>query len=147
MAVTDVEIISRKLSVLGEYVQRARRRRPSQVDALLDDQDLQDALSLSLLVAVQEAVDIAFHLAAQEGWGIPASNAEAFELLARTGVLSSELSHALASVLSLRNRIEHDYASLDLPRLWAELPAGLDQLERYGRCIADLLAKHTDTQP
>ena len=41
---------------------RARRRRPGSVDVFRHHLDLQDALALSLLVAVQEAIDVAFHI-------------------------------------------------------------------------------------
>jgi uncharacterized protein YutE (UPF0331/DUF86 family) len=74
---TDVEIVLRKLSVLRDHVARARRRRPTSADLLVADQDLQDALCMSLLVAIQESIDTAFHIAADEGWVSPASDAEA----------------------------------------------------------------------
>lgn len=50
---TDAEIVLRKLATLREHVARARRRRPATVDVLLGDYDLQDALYMSLLVAIQ----------------------------------------------------------------------------------------------
>ena len=42
---------------------------------------------MSLLVAVQNALDIALHMASDEGWGVPASYAESFGILARQGVV------------------------------------------------------------
>jgi uncharacterized protein YutE (UPF0331/DUF86 family) len=139
---TDVELVLRKLAVLRDHLQRVRRRRPPQVDALLADQDLQDAICMSLLVAIQEAIDTAFHISADEGWGVPDSNAQAFEILARNAVLSDELARAMGSAAALRNRIAHGYAGVDLPRLWAEIPTGLDSLERYVTSVARLLASH-----
>jgi hypothetical protein len=41
--------------------------------SLRSDDVLLDALALSVLTSVQEAIDIAFHMATDEGWGIPAS--------------------------------------------------------------------------
>jgi hypothetical protein len=38
---------------------------------------------MSVLVIVREAVDIAFHIVTGDGLGVPASNGEAFQLLAR----------------------------------------------------------------
>lgn len=89
-------------------------------------------------MAVQEANDIALHLAADEGWGLPASYAEAFDLLARNHVLTPEHARELAAVASVRNRIAHGYASIDPGRLWAELPAGLGALDKYVEAIARL---------
>lgn len=143
---TDAEIVSRKLSVLRDHVTRARRRRPSSPDLLAADQDLQDALCMSLLVAIQEAIDTAFHIAADEGWGVPSSNAEAFEVLSRNSVLSADLARAMGNAAALRNRIAHGYATIDLPRLWAEIPAGLDALDRYVAKVAELLQRATSTE-
>lgn len=141
---TDIEVILRKLAVATEHVRRARKRRPESSDALAADEDLQDALSLSLLVAIQEAIDIAFHISTDEGWGLPASNAESFELIARHGVIQPELARHMGAAAALRNRIAHGYASVDLARLWAELPAGLDAIDLYLRDIARFLERYTD---
>lgn len=138
---TDAEVVIRKLAVLRDHVLRARRRRPASADALAADLDLQDALCMSLLVAIQEAIDIAFHIAADEGWGVPSSNVEAFEIIARNGVLGAELVRAMGSAAGLRNRIAHGYASVDLARLWAEIPAGLDSLEQYAAKVAELVQR------
>lgn len=138
---TDAEIVLAKLGVLREHVSRARRRRPERLEALRADVDVQDALSMSLMVAVQEAVDVAFHIAADEKWGVPATYAESFDLLATRGVLSAELGRRLASAAALRNRIAHGCASVDLDRLWRELPGGLDALEEFATAIAAFLPR------
>jgi uncharacterized protein YutE (UPF0331/DUF86 family) len=136
---TDTLLALRKLAVLREHIARARRRRPVSIDVFLTDLDLQDATAMSLLVATQEAVDIALHIAADEGWGLAGSSAEAIEMLARHGVIPVELARALRQVVAIRNRIAHGYASVDLDRLWNELPAGLDALDRYAVAIATWL--------
>jgi uncharacterized protein YutE (UPF0331/DUF86 family) len=74
--VTDAGLVLHKLGVLREHVARARRRRPTSAELLRGDVDRQDALAMSLLVAIQEAVDVAFHIIADEQWGVPSSYAE-----------------------------------------------------------------------
>ena len=133
---TDAAIVSQKLTSLVEHLGRARRRRPATLEALRADVDLQDALALSLLVAIQEAVDVAFHIVADEGWGVPSSYAESFDMLARHGVVDPSLANEMAAASGLRNRIAHGYALLDVARLWNEMPAGLDALECYAAAIA-----------
>jgi uncharacterized protein YutE (UPF0331/DUF86 family) len=135
---TDRLVVLKKLAMLREHAARVRRRRPATREAFESDVDIQDALALSFLVATQEANDIALHLAADEGWGLPSSYAEAFDLLARNHVLTPEHARELAAVASVRNRIAHGYASVDPGRLWAELPVGLDALDRYVEAIARL---------
>jgi uncharacterized protein YutE (UPF0331/DUF86 family) len=116
-----------------------RRRRSAELEAFRADQDLQDSLALSLLVATQEAVDIAFHICADEGWGLPASYGDAFGLLAKNGVIDDALAGELGRVVGVRNRIAHLYGSVDIERVWREVPAGLDALDRFSARIAQFL--------
>jgi hypothetical protein len=69
---TDTTLVPAKLTTLGEHVDRMERRRSSTMEAFLADVDRQDALALSLMVALQEAADIALHIAADEGGGLRA---------------------------------------------------------------------------
>ncbi|MEW6270510.1 MAG: DUF86 domain-containing protein [Thermodesulfobacteriota bacterium] len=137
---TDRSIVLQKLAVLRDHVGRVRRRRPEAPAALSRDLDLQDAIALSLLVAIQEAVDIAFHIVSDEAWGVPASYADVFGLLANRGVIESELAARLAQAAGLRNRIAHGYAGLDATRLWSEIPDGLAALDEYAAAIARFVA-------
>ena len=46
------------------------------------------------------------------------------------------LEPSLARMVSLRNRIAHGYASVDVDRLWTELPVGLEALDAYATAVA-----------
>src|SRR5262249_41999156 len=132
----DVGLILAKLSVLREHVVRMERRRPASFDAFRTDVDVQDGLALSLLVALQEASDIALHIASDEGWGVATSYAESFELLGRRGVIEPALARRMGDIASLRNRIAHGYGSVDFERLWREAPGGVEALRAYAAAIA-----------
>jgi uncharacterized protein YutE (UPF0331/DUF86 family) len=137
---TDAPLILRKLTLMREHLGRVRRRRPATVEAFRSDVDLQDGVALSLFVAVQEAVDTALHVVADEGWGMAASYAEAFEILAQHGVITPAHATELAGTVGLRNRIAHGYATVDVERRYAECPAGLDALERYAAALGTMVA-------
>lgn len=96
---------------------------------------------MSLLVATQQAIDVAFHIVSDEGWGVPSSYADAFALLARRGVIGPSLATELGRVVAVRHRIAHVYGTLDVERLWREVPNGLDALERYASAIARFLGE------
>ena len=133
---TNRVLALRKLALLRERVAQARARRPAVVETLRANDVLLDALALSVLIAVQEAIDLAFHIGTDEGWGVPASYAESFELLAKHGVIDPELARAMTAASGLRNRIAHAYATVDVDRLWRELPEGLDSLDRFSEAVA-----------
>lgn len=136
---TNAALVTRKLAVLQEHLQRLRSRRPATAAELRKDDLLQDAIAMSVLVVVQEAIDIALHIASDEGWEIPSTSREAFVTLARHGVLTEQLVTELGVAAQLRNRIAHGYASLDVERLWGELPAGVAAFGAFARGVATLL--------
>lgn len=133
---TNTALVLAKLSTLREHVDRMERRRPKTLDAFSGDIDRQDALALSLMIAVQEAADIALHIASDEGWGIASSYAESFDLLARRDVMQPELAQRMTNMASLRNRIAHGYGSVDFERIWRETPAGVTTMREFAAAIA-----------
>jgi uncharacterized protein YutE (UPF0331/DUF86 family) len=141
--VTDAALVLAKLSTLREHTDRMDRRRPPNMEAFRADVDRQDALALSLVVAVQEATDIALHIASDEGWGVPSSYADSFELLARHGVIQPALAARMVGMTTLRNRVAHGYGSVDFERVWRETPGGVAALREF----AGAIARHLGTLP
>jgi uncharacterized protein YutE (UPF0331/DUF86 family) len=139
--VTNAPLVARKLAVIEEHLRRLRERRPADVEAFKVDTLVQDAVAMGLLVVVQEAMDVALHLASDEGWEIASTYREAFEVLARHGVLAPALATVLAGAAQLRNRIAHGYASLDAERLWGELPHAIAAFEQFAQAIAGWLQR------
>lgn len=133
---TDAGLVLHKLQRLKEQVALTRARRPPAADVLSVDLVLRDALALAFMVALQEAIDIAYHIVADEGWGVPDSHRAAFDTLAAHGVLAPDLATELSAAASMRNRIAHGYALIDHQRLWRELPDGLRVLDAFAAVVA-----------
>jgi len=113
---------------------------PNDLSVLKADQLLQDAIALSVLVVVQEAMDIALHIASDEGWELASTYREAFVVLERHGLLEPTLTPSLTGAAQLRNRIAHGYASLDVERLWTELPSGIDAFTAFSSTVARFMS-------
>jgi uncharacterized protein YutE (UPF0331/DUF86 family) len=145
--VTNVALVLAKLTTLGDHVDRMKRRRPSDPKMLREDIDRQDALALSLLVALQEAANIALHIASDEGWGVASSYAQGFDLLAHHQVIDPDLAGRMAAIAALRNRIAHGYGTVDAERIWQEVPAGVAALRTYAAAIARYLPSSPDVSP
>jgi uncharacterized protein YutE (UPF0331/DUF86 family) len=137
--VTDAELVIHKLGELRRHVARSRRRRGDDFAEFAADEDRQDALLLSVMVALQEALDCAFHICIDTDLGVPTSNADAFAKLAAANIIGHELATTLADGARLRNRIAHGYATVDLQRFWRELPEGLDALEAFATAVASTI--------
>ena len=137
---TNVVLVARKLALLEDHLRRIEVRRPKEVEPFTSDLLLQDAVSMSVLVIVQETIDVALHIASDEGWETAATYREAFVVLERHGVIDGALALSLAGSAQLRNRIAHGYASLDAVRLWTELPAGMASWEAFLAAVSTFVA-------
>jgi uncharacterized protein YutE (UPF0331/DUF86 family) len=132
----DAALVARKLAQLRHQLDRARDKRPADAASFLNDEDAQSLVALAIFVAIQEAIDLAFYIIAAKGWGAPASYAETFSLLADRGVIDRALAQELSATVKVRNLVAHGYASIEPERLWNDLPAGLDALDRYAADVA-----------
>jgi uncharacterized protein YutE (UPF0331/DUF86 family) len=141
---TNAALVARKLAVLVDHLGRLRSRRPESLSAFEVDLLVQDAIAMSILVIVQEAMDIALHIASDEGWELATTYREAFGTLSKRGVIDAELAISLAGTAYLRNRIAHGYASVDAARVWSELPVGITAFESFAKAIAIFLARADD---
>lgn len=131
----DPRLLERKLASLLNAVGRTRQKRGSDRATFLADADARDLVSFNLLIAFQDALDIAAHVIADEGWELPATAREHFDILARHGFLDPALADALGKGAAARNLIAHAYGSVDFGRLFDEIPAGLAALEQFAaRC-------------
>lgn len=135
------DLVIKKLGFMQEHLVRLRQRRSHSLAEFLADLDLQDATGMSFIAAVQEAVDISLHVAAEEALGMPGSFKEGFALLASNSILANELAQRLSDVVRVRHRVVHGYASVDFARFWNELPDGIDALEQFSAAIAKFLGE------
>ena len=78
-----------------------------------------------------DAIDLAAHLIAERGLGVPASHREVFEILSRANLITPDSAQAMSLMASLRNRIAHSYGDLDPVRMVRETPGGLDAATRF----------------
>jgi len=109
----DREVVAEKLESLRRCVQRVLDKRPSNVEALFDNFDLQDILVLNLSRAVQLCVDIAAHTIADLEISPPETMGHAFDSLADAGVLERGLATRLKKAVGFRNIAVHNYEIID----------------------------------
>jgi uncharacterized protein YutE (UPF0331/DUF86 family) len=138
---TNSALVLRKLGVIRDHLTRITSRRSPTEQAFSLDLVIQDATAMSLLVVTQEALDIALHIASEEGWSLGTSYRDAFSGMATHGLIPAELASQLALIAQLRNRIAHGYATLDARRLWQELPSGVLVFEAYVGAISVYLQR------
>lgn len=128
--------LARKIADLRARVARVRELLPEDVAHFLARRTEAEALILNLFLALQCASDLALHAVADRGLGVPGDARSAFETLARARIISPELATRLAASVGLRNRIAHEYGTLDLRLVHEAARDDLDDLLRLAGALA-----------
>jgi uncharacterized protein YutE (UPF0331/DUF86 family) len=111
-----IEVVREKIRRMRATLAMLARVRPARASAL-KDRDAIDLVAFRVYLVVQEAVDIASHLIADEGWGPAPSLRDHFAILEQQGVIDASLSGELSSAVKVRNVIAHGYADVDVAKL------------------------------
>jgi uncharacterized protein YutE (UPF0331/DUF86 family) len=125
------EVARQKIARATARLEQAEAIVSRPVEEFLADSRGRDLTSFYLLLAIQEAIDLAAHWVANAGWPTPDDAGSTFDLLADRGELDRELADALRGAAGLRNRIAHGYNTLDHARLHAEFSHGVVTLRRF----------------
>lgn len=91
--------------------------------------------------AIEAALDINAHVIAERGHEVPNDYYGGFLKLGHLGMLSQELAEALAPSAGLRNRLVHEYDTLDDAKVLAAVGTMLDLYPRYIQAIKAELTK------
>lgn len=125
------ELLIKKLLASRVRIAKLRSALPVVAEDVLKDERLEAYISFGLFLLIQDAVDLAAHLIAARGLGVPSSQRESFEILVQAGLIGRELAAEMGQIAALRNRIAHSYGEVDPVRVVREAPTGLSIVERF----------------
>jgi uncharacterized protein YutE (UPF0331/DUF86 family) len=132
----DRDVVLAKIAVIDRCLSRIEEvrggRRPE-----LRPVDADDIIAVNLMRAVQAAIDLATHVVGAEAYGTPGNSREAFALLERQGILSSELSSHLQKMVGFRNIAIHEYQKIDPEIVERIIEHHLGELRAFGAKILD----------
>jgi uncharacterized protein YutE (UPF0331/DUF86 family) len=114
----DSDIILAKASAVEKHLRRIEEKSQIPLPEFLNNSDLQDVILFNIQMAVQNCIDIAAHLASSEGFGVPGSNNELFYTLEEHAIINPQLTERLVKAVGFRNLIVHEYARLELDRVF-----------------------------
>lgn len=128
------DVILAKLATIDRCLARVLEVRGPRQAALLA-QDVEDIVVLNLQRAAQAAIDLAAHVVASEGYGLPADLGDTFKLLESHGVIAAALAARLRRMVGFRNIAVHQYETLDPRIIDAIVTRHLDDLRDFGAAI------------
>ena len=133
------DLVRGRFHDIQQSLERLERIRSLSQEAFLADQDVLDLACYRLLVAMEAALQICFHVSAQRLHRVPEEYAECFAMLGEEGILTPELSQNLQQMARFRNMLVHVYWKVDYDRVYAILQSHLGDLRAFIRAIGSLL--------
>jgi uncharacterized protein YutE (UPF0331/DUF86 family) len=133
------DLVRSRCQEIEDSLQRLERIKKSHKDDFLKDRDLQDIASYRLLVAIEAALSLCYHIAAKRLKRVPEEYAECFSILSGAGVISTELSERLQKTARFRNLLVHMYWKIDYGAVYDILHNSLDDLRRFSQTVAALI--------
>lgn len=131
----DARRLRRLLQRITDDLAFLAERAAADRSSLAGDPERMAAIKYVFVTAIEGCIDVAQHVAASEGWGPPATNAEAVRLLARHQVLDEPTATAIAAAVGFRNVLVHGYVDVDDGRVLGFLDR-LDDLRSFVREVA-----------
>ena len=114
-----IDLVRDKIRRLRQTLAALGACLPADAFSLTGDRDRLDLVSFRVYLAIQEAVDLASHIIADQAWGPAPSLRDHFVILARQGVIDHAAASAMAGGVKVRNLIAHGYAEVDPVKLHA----------------------------
>jgi uncharacterized protein YutE (UPF0331/DUF86 family) len=129
--VADLEVVRDREARIRVYLDDLKTLSAIPEEAFLQNRERQYAVLHALQLAIEASVDIATHICAADDLGIPASYAEAFDLLETHRVLDAALAENMRAMARFRNRIVRFYGAVDLRIVYRLLQERLSDFDRY----------------
>jgi len=93
--------------------------------------DIEELTTLNLQRAAQAMIDLATHVVATEGYGVPKTIAESFILLEKHGVLKADIASRLRKMVGFRNIAVHEYEKVNPEVVRAIVDHHLDDFRKF----------------
>ena len=135
----DVDVLRSRCGEIEQGLDRLVRIRAMGRDAFLADADAKDIACYRLLLAIEAALALCFHVSSRRLKKVPEDYAGCFVGMAEAGIITSELSIRLQQMARFRNLLVHVYWIVDYGRVFDVLERDLDDLRTFSRAVAGLL--------
>lgn len=135
----DPDVIRTRCQEVEQALERLTRIRDDGREHFLQDSDAKDIACYRLLLAIEAALALCYHVSARRLKSVPEDYASCFAGLGQAGLIPAELSDRLQKMARFRNLLVHAYWHVDYNRVFDILEKDMDDLRAFCRSMAALL--------
>jgi uncharacterized protein YutE (UPF0331/DUF86 family) len=132
-------LIQKRCQAIEDSLKRLEKIKKLDKDEFLKNRDLQDIASYRLLVAIESALSLCYHVSAKKLKKAPGDYVECFIILADGEIIPRDLSEKLKKMARFRNILVHMYWKIEYEVVFDILQENLDDLRQFSNAIATLL--------
>ena len=133
------DLVRSRCAEIEESVQRLEALAARPPADFLADQDALDIACYRLLVAIEAALALCYHVTARRLRRTPEDYADCFAVLGKAGVIPPDLTERLQRMARFRNLLVHVYWKIDYRQVHAALREDLGDLRAFAAAIVALL--------
>jgi uncharacterized protein YutE (UPF0331/DUF86 family) len=133
------DLVRARCTEIEESVRRLEEIGRLSLDQFLGSQDTIDIACYRLLVAIEAALALCYHVSARRLRQAPEDYAACFSALAQAGVIPPELAERLRHMARFRNLLVHVYWKIDYRQVHEILRNRLRDLRDFAAAIARLV--------
>jgi len=135
----DQELILGRCQEIADSLGRLAQISQEPKEIFLQDKDLQDIGCYRLLVAIEAALALCFHIAAKKLSKVPEDYAGCFALLGESEIISAELAVRLQKMARFRNLLVHMYWKIDYEAVYNIISDSAHDLRDFSREVVALI--------
>src|SRR5262249_46128504 len=135
----DPDVIRSRCAEIEEAVIRLEQIAIRSREQFLEDRDSQDIACYRLLVGIEAALALCYHVSTQRLRKAPEDYAACFAVLADADVVPADLAGRLQQMARFRNLLVHIYWKLDYGRVYDIVQKDIADLRRFASTMAALV--------
>ena len=133
------DTVRSRCAEIEESVQRLETLAKLPLADFLADRDAQDIASYRLLIAIEAALALCYHVSSRRLRATPGDYAGCFALLGKAGIVPPDLTERLQRMAKFRNLLVHVYWEVDYRRVHAALRGSLEDLRAFAAAVVALI--------
>jgi uncharacterized protein YutE (UPF0331/DUF86 family) len=135
----DVDVVRGRCQEIEQSLTRLEALRAAGRESFLSDADARDVGCYRLLIAIEAALALCYHVSARRLRSVPDDYAGCFQSLENANIVPTELSIRLQQMARFRNLLVHVYWEIDYGRVFDVIEHDLDDLRRFSQTVAALV--------
>lgn len=135
----NVDLIRTRCTEIDESLARLEHIRRLPIDDFLASQDTLDIACYRLLVAIEAALALCYHVSARRLRQTPEDYASCFSSLEHAGLVPADLAERLRHMARFRNLLVHVYWKIDYRQVHEILRDRLEDLRAFASLMARLV--------